>query len=97
MSQPYGSGTSVRFAQTSPDAQVYHGIVSGNMMTVYFPTVPSGTYVKREYVWDEADQRWEIGSPYVGELYAPGTGTPPSFQFVTGGVNSASGTATAVA
>ena len=96
MSRPWGSGTSVKFSQTSPDAQQYHGVVEGNMLYVYFPA-GGGLFAKRGYVWDDADHRWEIGSPYIGELYAPGEGTPPAFQFVTGGTNSGSGTVTVVA
>ena len=95
MAQPLGSGTAVRFGQTSPDAAVFHGVVQGNVMTVYFPA-GNGLFSKIEFVWDEDDHRWESGNPNF-ELYTPsGAGSPPPYEIKQLGVTTSSGVYQAV-
>ncbi len=97
MSQPYGSGTSVKFSQTSPSTATFHGVVEGNAMTVYFPSEPPGTFVQREFVWDDGTNRWESANPNF-ELYAPiGPGAPPNYRFAQGPNTTSAGTVVAVA
>lgn len=96
MAQPLASGTAVRFAQDNPDAAIFHGIVQGNVMTVYFPA-GGGQYVRREFVWDDEDHRWESGNPNF-ELYTPSApGSPPPYAIRQLDHTTSSGTYQAVA